>query len=103
MSTIDDLETKKRKYQILKQNLNLVSGKLRLAINEAKDLKTAIKNNYVVNDSNAPVGVRTNNLVTNMTETYKKINNIIIPAIDAKLNDVDKDITEEKQKEETSS
>ena len=99
MSSIVQCEYNIKRYNSLKANINSVISNLSSAISNAENLSDGIRNKYQINDDDTPIVARTIQLKDSITATCDFLSNKIIPAIDAAIYSLNREITQLEQEE----
>ena len=78
------------KYKTLKQSLNNTAKLLLSSDTDIKEIKNIIDKNYTIDDNSSALASRSQNLEKKIKETANTILNKIIPAIDAQIKSLEK-------------
>lgn len=76
------------RYRNLKSNLNSITAILFSAIHDAGDFNNEIKAKYLINENPAPISLGILKLKSDIKETCDYLNNVVKPAIDSEINDL---------------
>lgn len=99
MSSIWQCEQEIQRYRNLSSNLKTIISSLSSAAGNTYSLSNEIDNKYQVNDSFTPIVTKTNQLKNDIESTCNYLKITVIPAIDAEINELEREIDRIEQEE----
>lgn len=95
--SISNLKIEIQKYEKLKIDINSIIKNLNNASNDLELVKPHLENNYSLNNELPKTIIRSLALAKNISETSNYLKNYVIPAIDSKIWELNKEIMELKK------
>ncbi len=100
MALKDQLQRELSQYDTLKTKLNNCNNYLSKANSEIINIKSTVDANYQINDDGSIISEKADGLSKKTAETSNYLKNSVIPAIDAKQNQIREQIRQIEREEE---